>query len=362
VGADCEGSGASGAPTLQIHPSRHCNLRCLHCYSESAPQSRETLPTETVLETIADAGDLGYRVVSVSGGEPFLYPGLAELLRYAKSRGLHTTVTTNGYFLKPRWLDPLHDLIDTLALSLDGPPDFHNAMRGSPEAFDRLTDGIRTLGEFQIPFGIIHTVTSQNWQHLSWTAEFASSHGARLLQLHPLELSGRAEAEFPYESPGHDVLSRLYLLSFVLASQYAERMAIQCDLLHRQYVLADPELIYSGELQGDLGQRCAARLLSLLILEPDGAIVPVSYGFGRDYQVCNVRQHRLSNAWPGFIQNGYPKFRRLCRQLFDDVVEQNVSPLFNWYEEIVNRSNRAGIREPVSLNLFPQAILRLRPF
>ena len=29
---------------LQVHPTRRCNLRCLHCYSESGPDRRDELP------------------------------------------------------------------------------------------------------------------------------------------------------------------------------------------------------------------------------------------------------------------------------------------------------------------------------
>ena len=344
-GGACESSGASGAPTLQIHPSRHCNLKCLHCYSESGPASRQMLSTEIVREAITDAADLGYRVVSVSGGEPFMYPGLGEILSFAKSRGLRTTVTTNGYFLKRRWLEPLHGLIDTLAVSLDGPKEIHNQMRASSEAFDRLSQGLRTLGELQAAFGIIHTVTLQSWQHLPWIAEFAYTNGAKLLQLHPLELSGRAEGGMESESPDHEVLGRVYLLSFVLASQYAGRMAIQCDLLHKQNVVAEPDLIYASERQPVCDVQEPAKLLSLLVLEPDGALVPVSYGISRSYQICNVLQQRLAPAWPRFAQNGYPEFRQLCRRLFVDIEQGKIGPLFNWYEEIVQRSQRPALVE-----------------
>jgi hypothetical protein len=288
---------------------------------------------------------MGYRVVSVSGGEPFMYPGLGELLTYAKSRGLQTTVTTNGYFLKRRWLEPMLGLIDALAVSLDGPAEIHNEMRGSRKAFGKLSEGLRTLKAFQIPFGIIHTVTLRTWQHLPWIAEFAFSHGASLLQLHPLELSGRAQGKLESESPDCDVLNRVYLLSFVLAARYLNEMKIQCDLLHRQYVLSNPELIYSAERPSGYHKDLPASLLSLLILEDDGTLVPISYGFGRNYQVCNIQQQRLSAAWPDFVETGYPGFRRLCHGLFEDIVQGKINQLFNWYEEIVERSRQPALVE-----------------
>src|SRR5262249_36380883 len=88
-----------GQPIIQIHPTRRCNLRCLHCYSWSAPEERDQLSTEALTGVIEDAARLGYRVASFSGGEPVLYRGLGTLLALAKSHGLRTTVTTNGMLL-----------------------------------------------------------------------------------------------------------------------------------------------------------------------------------------------------------------------------------------------------------------------
>ena len=35
--------------------------------------------------------------VTICGGEPFLHPDLDAILAFAKARGLHTSVCTNGY-------------------------------------------------------------------------------------------------------------------------------------------------------------------------------------------------------------------------------------------------------------------------
>jgi Fe-coproporphyrin III synthase len=68
---------------LQLHPTRRCNLRCLHCYSSSAPTENSALDATLLLGAIADASAHGYNTVSISGGEPLLYPGLSSLLREA---------------------------------------------------------------------------------------------------------------------------------------------------------------------------------------------------------------------------------------------------------------------------------------
>ena len=116
---------------------------------------RTELDPALVCSLVSDAARMGYQVVSFSGGEPFLYSGLLEVLQHAKSLGLRTTVTTNGYFLQPRRMEALRDFVDVLAVSLDGPPELHNRLRGSPRAFDRLCAGLKSLRASGMSFGFI---------------------------------------------------------------------------------------------------------------------------------------------------------------------------------------------------------------
>src|SRR5690242_9462370 len=114
--------GLTGQAILQLHPTRRCNLRCLHCYSESGPYVAATTSLDVLRRVVSDAAALGYEVVSISGGEPLLYRELPALLAHAKGLGLRTTVTSNGMLLSERRLAELADVVDVLALSLDGRP------------------------------------------------------------------------------------------------------------------------------------------------------------------------------------------------------------------------------------------------
>src|ERR1039457_6235914 len=75
MAAPFESCGPTGQRILQIHPTLRCNLQCEHCYSSSGPWSREELDLDVVNNVVSDAARMGYGVLSVSGGEPFLYPG-----------------------------------------------------------------------------------------------------------------------------------------------------------------------------------------------------------------------------------------------------------------------------------------------
>ncbi|MEX3694453.1 radical SAM/SPASM domain-containing protein [Paraburkholderia sp. BR14263] len=325
-------------PIFQIHPSLRCNLSCKHCYSNSGPTADMTLDVALVCEAVSDAASLGYRVVSVSGGEPMLYRGLGELLGHSKSIGMLTTVTTNGFFLDRERLDSLRDRVDLLAISLDGPPALHNAMRGSTRAFQRMAAGLVNVRRAGIRFGFIHTLTRYTWEHLLWVAEFAARNNAILLQIHPLELSGRAVETMPGDPPAFDVAGRAYLIAMALLHKYGDCMAIQIDLLHRNTVLERPELVFASDVVNSGGDTSAS-MLRAIVLQSNGTIVPVSHGINRRYEICNVHEQRLADAWPSYLTQGHHQFVKLCKREFDAIREGAHAPLFNWHERIVARSN-----------------------
>src|SRR5688572_4355450 len=111
---------------LQIHPTRRCNLRCLHCYSSSGPEEKSRLDAQLLRRALTDASLEGYTVASFSGGEPLMYQPLREVLIHAHEAGMLTTVTSNGMLLDESHLDRLRGAADLLAISLDGVPASHN--------------------------------------------------------------------------------------------------------------------------------------------------------------------------------------------------------------------------------------------
>ena len=99
---------AQGLPEMQTQHTcilledviDHCNLRCPTCFTESSPALGAVAPLEQVLASIdtrlsRENGRLD--VVMLSGGEPTLYPHLAELLDAVAARPVvRILVNTNG--------------------------------------------------------------------------------------------------------------------------------------------------------------------------------------------------------------------------------------------------------------------------
>src|SRR5215208_1447118 len=158
---------------LQIHPTRRCNLRCMHCYSSSGPEERAELDLTLLREAVTDASNEGYTVAGISGGEPLLYKPLSQLLQHARERGMITTVTSNGMLLDERRLQALHGVVDLLAISLDGVPASHNRNRASERAFETMASRLEGVRNSEIPFGFIFTLTLHNLHELDWVANFA---------------------------------------------------------------------------------------------------------------------------------------------------------------------------------------------
>jgi len=324
---------------IQIHPALGCNLLCRHCYSSSGPSVKDRLEVKTLCQALSDASEMGYEVVSVSGGEPLMYEGLEQVLVHAKSLGMRTTVTTNGTLSSAKRLSRLQGCLDLMAISLDGPPELHNQVRASRSAFDRLLAGLENVRSAGFKFGFIHTVTRQSWEHLLWTAEFAAQQGASLLQLHPLELTGRAGSLMRVDSPDDDTLARVYLLTLALAKKYSGSMAIQLDVFNRDDLIANPELVYASDLETQAVRGKPANQLGIIVLEADGSVVPLCYGFSKEYEICNVQIRRLLEAWDSYLRRGYLAFRKLCREVFQEVCAPAILPFFNWHEMIVARSH-----------------------
>jgi MoaA/NifB/PqqE/SkfB family radical SAM enzyme len=81
---------------LWLELTGRCNLRCTHCYAESAPTGNHgTLTREDWEGVITDAKHLGVQWVQFIGGEPTLHPNFPELVRFAANAGVRIEVFTN---------------------------------------------------------------------------------------------------------------------------------------------------------------------------------------------------------------------------------------------------------------------------
>ena len=324
---------------FQVHPSRRCNLRCRHCYSASGPEVAETLPLELLLQAVREASLEGYSLLGVSGGEPLLYPHLSELLESGHAHGMATTVTSNGMLLGKERLRRLVGQTDLLAISLDGVPDSHDRLRGSSRAFEGMRKNLEAVRDSGIPFGFIFTLTQHNVNELDWVTDFALEQGAQLLKIHPPKLVGRAQTELPGAAPDELEAAFAVIQAARAQARAGGRLYVQLDVLSQEVLRAHPDQVFAGSVPPDIEARLA-ELVSPLVLENDGTLSPLDFGFPRAFALGNLNQaslKELAAAWKGAR---LADFRALCHRTYRTLMDAPARPFLNWYEA-VNREARA---------------------
>lgn len=323
------------ARIVQIHPTRKCNLSCLHCYSQSSPREHGALDIRLLGEAVTAAASEGYNTVSLSGGEPLLYAPLRELLQHARACGMRTTVTTNGMLLTPRNIERLRDVVDVLAISIDGVPTSHNRIRGNARAFDAMQSHLADVRAAGFDFGFIFTLTQHNLDELDWVKDFALAQGARLLQVHPLEEVGNAAQRLAGKTPDANESAYAWFLGQQLQRD-ASALNVQVDIAYSASVKQHPELVYATD--GVVAQGTPfAELVSPLVIEADAQVSPIQYGFASEYAIGNLRHAPLAALLQSWRATRLADFYALCRAVHAEV---SAAPphFFNWYDLLGRRA------------------------
>ena len=81
---------------LHVRLTTDCNLKCQHCYAAEWAERNYELEYDLVKKIIIEAIELGCITVTFSGGEPFIYPHIYELLLFCERCGVKINIESNG--------------------------------------------------------------------------------------------------------------------------------------------------------------------------------------------------------------------------------------------------------------------------
>ena len=164
------------ATVVQLIPTEACNLRCPFCnqWGENGYFLEGVRPVQHMDEKslVQLMRGLSPRdsLISVHGGEPFVYKHIETLLELLREQQFDVIFTTNGTLLKPR-LEQLARIRNlTFLLSIDGDEPAHDKIRGkgtfkkARDAMAELFDLRRQLG-MPLPLVIMSSVVCE------WTTE-----------------------------------------------------------------------------------------------------------------------------------------------------------------------------------------------
>lgn len=319
--------------TVHLHPLDRCNLACSHCYSTSSPLRQTILPLEPLLQALPRLRAEGYEVLSLSGGEPLLYPDLPRLLEVARAEGFRIAAISNGFRVTPRHR-ALIDGIDHLAISFDGLEERHNRMRGHPQAWSRAVAALRTLAEIGKPSAAAFTVTRETLAEVPDFVEICAGLGVRVIQLRPLVIAGRASDEALDLGLDEADRARLWLMAQTLQLAWEGEVAVHVDLAPAEAIAAD-RCAWDLALEGGRDQRLSDAV-NPLVITPDGRLKPFTYDFPEEFDLGRLQD--LAPARRIWISQCLPRLRHLlARSLQAAALEED---FLDWFAFLRDQGRR----------------------
>jgi len=157
-----------------------CNLHCKMCdvgieysasnfYQNLMGTSPLNMPIELIKKIFDETAKFFPKTkVGYAFTEPLIYPSLIESLNYAKEKKLYTSITTNALTLKQKAKDICKAGLNDIFISLDGPEEIHNQIRGHKSSFQKAIEGIEELlhNKPRPDISIFCVITEWNIGHL----------------------------------------------------------------------------------------------------------------------------------------------------------------------------------------------------
>lgn len=128
-----------------VELTKRCNYECDHCYAMASPRARGPEPTADEVLTLAHGlAGLGFRAVTLSGGEPMLHRGVAAVVD-GWPAGLDLWLFTSGIRLDATTVERWSGTVTGYAVSIDGGRERHNLLRRASRSYDDIVRFLRLV-------------------------------------------------------------------------------------------------------------------------------------------------------------------------------------------------------------------------
>lgn len=196
-------SAAERRPIVVWNITRRCNLKCIHCYSDSTSKHYPgELDWDQCKAVVDDLAAFKVPALLLSGGEPTIHPHFFELAEYATGKGLRLTLSTNGTLIDPDRAQRIKDIgFSYVGISLDGIGATHDHFRGREGAFDKAVQAFRNCKAVQQKVGLRLTLSRHNIDDLDRILDFIEEEDIERVCFYHLVYSGRGSnlMEVPHE-------------------------------------------------------------------------------------------------------------------------------------------------------------------
>ncbi len=172
--------------------TNRCNLSCLHCYSKATLDSKDTLTTETIMQTLPKLKENGVKFIIFSGGEPLTRKDIFDIAQRAKELGIVTYLSTNGLYVTTKNAQNILDTFNYVGISIDGSEETHDYFRGLKGSFKESMKAVKLLNSYKkTKVGIRFTITKDTFKDLEFIFDLAEREKIPKIYISHLVYSGR---------------------------------------------------------------------------------------------------------------------------------------------------------------------------
>lgn len=288
--AECLSAFTEYSPVkIDLLITKYCNLACKHCFENSSPKLLTSKTSiEDIIKLFNEIDLMNVQTVKITGGEPFTYPYIKELIGKIGQYRFECIILTNAMLIDVKSMEIMAKNNVKLGISLDGiTSEVHDFLRGKG-SFNILIKQLSLLKEFGVKFSITTSLTQKNFRDISNIANYVlKTLNARRLFINQLKPLGRAKKNngiFISPSEYKEVVKEIDRLTKI----YGDRIVLSDDNIEtNDYITSDidPSLV------------CAAGNTSLSIDE-ELNVYPCIYGNDfSEYCIGNLKEVSLMELW-----------------------------------------------------------------
>jgi radical SAM protein with 4Fe4S-binding SPASM domain len=207
-----------GLLSIELEFTKKCNLRCLYCYANAGEPVENELSFDDIESVILQAKEMGAKkIILLGGGEPLIYHGLMDTIRYINSIGLQQILFTNGTLITREIAHFLfQNKVAVVIKSNSLNPEVQDRLAGVRGAFKNIRRGLQHLMEAGYPgndtmLGIQTVICRQNIDELPSMWTWARQNGV-IPYFEMIKLQGRAKENASLNVPIAEVKAVFELL------------------------------------------------------------------------------------------------------------------------------------------------------
>jgi radical SAM protein with 4Fe4S-binding SPASM domain len=139
----------------------------------------------------------GIGLLIIDGGEPLCREDMLDVVRHATSKGIRTTIGSNGTLIDPRMAKKMVNAgVMAVAISVDGADArTHDSFRGIAGSFEQTLKGIEACRNAGLPFQFNLVIRKDNLSQIEDMLHLAVECGANAAEFFDLIAAGRGKRE-----------------------------------------------------------------------------------------------------------------------------------------------------------------------